>query len=314
MLSTPASSNDYIRITVSYILAFLQTASIPNADITILADNDYYSQTSSPTYSQMSSLPRFNNLNIPISDANKTGLGSSAALITALTAAMLSFFGGIDVSSSDGKRTVHNLAQAAHCAAQGKVGSGFDIAAAVYGSCIYRRFKPEVLEHVLLDSDVYDSSFSQKLISVVGDVWEMEATEFYLPPGLRVVMGDVAAGSATPSMVRSVLKWKASVAGAEKVWGDLGACNSRLIQLFNKLRQFSPTDLVAEILGEINHTGSTSDARGTLDEIRTEFMVRLVFSLSNIRLSVPFFVSWEVNPQFQLSHLHKHLYLMHPCE
>jgi phosphomevalonate kinase len=314
MLSTPASSNDYIRITVSYVLAFLQTASIPNADITILADNDYYSQTSSPTYSQMSSLPRFNNLNIPISDANKTGLGSSAALITALTAAMLSFFGGIDISSSDGKRTVHNLAQAAHCAAQGKVGSGFDIAAAVYGSCIYRRFKPEVLEHILLDSDVYDSSFSGKLISVVRDIWEMEATEFSLPPGLRVVMGDVAAGSATPSMVRSVLKWKANVAGAAKVWSDLGACNSRLIELFNKLREFSPTDLVAEIRGEINDTGFPSDARGTLDEIRTEFKVGLVVSLSNIRPSVPFFVSWEVNPQFRLSHLRRHLYLMHACE
>jgi phosphomevalonate kinase len=223
----------------------------------------------------MASLPRFNNLNIPISETNKTGLGSSAALITALTAAMLVFFGGIDISSPNGKRTVHNLAQAAHCAAQGKVGSGFDIAAAVYGSCIYRRFKPEVLEHVLLDSDVYDSAFCDKLIDVVGDTWEMEAKEFHLPPGLRVVMGDVAAGSATPSMVRSVLKWKASVAGAEKVWGDLGGCNNRLIDLFNKLKRFSAADLVAELREGIHETGSTSASSvfETLDELRTEFKV-----------------------------------------
>jgi phosphomevalonate kinase len=223
----------------------------------------------------MASLPRFNNLDIPISDANKTGLGSSAALITALTAAMLVFFGGIDIHSPNGQRIIHNLAQAAHCAAQGKVGSGFDIAAAVYGSCIYRRFKPEVLEHVLLDSEVYDGSFCERLVGIVGDTWDMEAKGFHLPPGLRVVMGDVSAGSATPSMVRSVLKWKASVPGAEKVWGDLGACNNRLIDLFNKLKQFSPADLVAELREGFNNTASRPSASvyEILDEIRTEFKV-----------------------------------------
>ncbi len=41
---------------------------------------------------------------------------------------------------------LHNLAQAAHCAAQGKVGSGFDVGAAVFGSCSYRRFSPSILE------------------------------------------------------------------------------------------------------------------------------------------------------------------------
>jgi phosphomevalonate kinase len=276
---TPESSNDYVRITVSYVLAFLRLSSIPSADITILADNDYYSQTSSPTYSHLSSLPRFNHLDIPISEANKTGLGSSAALITSLTAAMLAFFGGIDISDDDGKRTVHNLAQAAHCAAQGKVGSGFDIAAAVYGSCIYRRFKPEILEHVLVDSDVYDSGFIEELNRVVGTTWDMEATPFRLPVGLRVVMGDVAAGSATPSMVRSVLKWKASVSGAEKVWKNLGASNKRLIELFGALEQFPSDLLVAELREGINNVRSTSrpSLYEALDELMTEFAVYLEF-------------------------------------
>jgi phosphomevalonate kinase len=39
----------------------------------------------------------------------------------------------------------HHLAQAAHCAAQGKVGSGFDVSAAFSGSQRYRRFDPAIL-------------------------------------------------------------------------------------------------------------------------------------------------------------------------
>jgi phosphomevalonate kinase len=30
----------------------------------------------------------------------------------------------------------HNLAQLVHAVAQGKIGSGFDVAAAVYGECL----------------------------------------------------------------------------------------------------------------------------------------------------------------------------------
>ena len=40
---------------------------------------------------------------------------------------------------------VHVIAQTAHCIAQGKVGSGFDVSSAVYGSQRYVRFSPEVL-------------------------------------------------------------------------------------------------------------------------------------------------------------------------
>ena len=41
---------------------------------------------------------------------------------------------------------VHRVAQLAHCLAQGKAGSGFDVAAAVFGSCSYRRFSPAIIQ------------------------------------------------------------------------------------------------------------------------------------------------------------------------
>lgn len=71
-------------------------------------------------------------------DVAKTGLGSSAALTTSLVAAILQWFEvvrlGMRVADED-RRLVHNLAQLVHANAQGKIGSGFDVAAAVYGEC-----------------------------------------------------------------------------------------------------------------------------------------------------------------------------------
>lgn len=75
-------------------------------------------------------------LTLYLDSISKTGLGSSAALVTSLTAALLAFFGLIEPSSvlsSESSSLVHNLSQLVHCKAQGKVGSGFDVATAIYG-------------------------------------------------------------------------------------------------------------------------------------------------------------------------------------
>lgn len=53
-----------------------------------------------------------------------------------------------------GRRLTHNLAQFVHCLAQGKVGSGFDVSAAVYGSQLYTRFDPKVIEDLMNDDPV----------------------------------------------------------------------------------------------------------------------------------------------------------------
>lgn len=47
---------------------------------------------------------------------------------------------------------IHNLAQYVHSLAQGKIGSGFDVSSAVWGSHVYRRFAVECLGD-LLESD-----------------------------------------------------------------------------------------------------------------------------------------------------------------
>lgn len=76
---------------------------------------------------------------INLSDENgiitiaKTGMGSSAALTTSLVAAMLSFLGIIRLSGQRDLTIVYRLSQIAHSVAQGKIGSGFDVSAALFG-------------------------------------------------------------------------------------------------------------------------------------------------------------------------------------
>ena len=114
------------------------------------------------------------------------------------------------LSSCEG--VVHNLAQAAHCAAQGKVGSGFDVAAAVYGSCLYRRFTPSVLEHV---GEAGCQGFGERLHRCVENLdpdhcWDAEVLkqEVQISSALRLVVCDVDCGSQTPGMVKKVLAWR----------------------------------------------------------------------------------------------------------
>ena len=58
---------------------------------------------------------------------------------------------------------IHNTSQYVHCLAQGKVGSGFDIASAVYGSHLYTRFDPSVINPLMTSSRVCGSAFLPSL-------------------------------------------------------------------------------------------------------------------------------------------------------
>lgn len=112
-----------------------------------------------PTLQSLSKLPPFNKTGVHIADVHKTGLGSSAALITSLVSGLLLHLNVIPADSfateggtalaSEGRKLAHNLAQYVHCLAQGKVGSGFDVSAAVFGSQLYTRFDPAVIEPLM---------------------------------------------------------------------------------------------------------------------------------------------------------------------
>ena len=160
--------------------------------ITIYGDNDFYSQreevgfpcslTMSTSHCNAKSilpqlkagglslssessktLPRFNRFHRTFDAVAKTGLGSSAALVTSLVGSLLQLFEVVNLdgphASDKNRTTVHNLAQFCHCLAQGKIGSGFDVASAVFGSLQYRRFSPTILEDLLNKVALIQSSF-----------------------------------------------------------------------------------------------------------------------------------------------------------
>ncbi|KXJ95651.1 ribosomal protein S5 domain 2-type protein [Microdochium bolleyi] len=232
------NANPFVETTLSYALTFISSLaptsqSFSAARFTVLADNDYYSQPHSAAGTGEKNPTRFAKFPTALRDAHKTGLGSSAALVTALTAALLTYYlpkeSGFDLATPEGQRILHNLAQAAHCAAQGKVGSGFDVAAAVYGSCRYRRFSPSILKGL---PEAGAPGFAPALFACVKNAeWDTEIAKdgVSLPPGIALRMCDVDCGSQTVGMVKKVLAWREQKPEESKtLWDDLQAQNEKL--------------------------------------------------------------------------------------
>ncbi|TIA61356.1 ERG8, Phosphomevalonate kinase [Aureobasidium pullulans] len=185
-------------------------------------------------------LPTFNQVNVIAKKNLVFVLRTRASVIYLVRQELL-------IQSHSGKRKLHNLAQAAHCAAQGKVGSGFDVASAVYGSCLYRRFSPSILS---AHGEPGTPEFGKQLIDIVDESgtngqWDTEIIkdQVKVPEGIRLVMCDVSCGSQTPGMVKQVLAWRKDTgAEAEKVWEGLQDVNEGLSQELVKLAESGSKD------------------------------------------------------------------------
>ncbi|PQE07600.1 phosphomevalonate kinase protein [Rutstroemia sp. NJR-2017a BBW] len=241
--ATVTSRNPFVETALQYALTYISCVQpakgIKPTSVTILADNDYYSHPSTKAIAA-DSKHQFMDFGVRLQDAHKTGLGSSAALVTAFTGAILSHYlaGQFNISTDEGRSKLHNLAQAAHCAAQGKVGSGFDIATAVYGTCLYRRFSPSILSSIgepgspgfatRVKSSVENTSESQK--------WDVEISKgkVTIPNGMALVMCDVDCGSQTVGMVKKVLEWrKQDPADSKALFDELQSRNEKLAEILS---------------------------------------------------------------------------------
>ncbi len=129
-------------------------------------------------------------------EGGKSGLGSSAAVTTATVASILEYFEGGYVQKKD---IIHKIAQVAHSLAQGKVGSGFDVAACTYGSCIYSRYDPKIIEN----------KNSSQIQELVNSQWDYSIKPIKLPEEFRLAFGNFILQSAkTSDMVRKVMELK----------------------------------------------------------------------------------------------------------
>jgi phosphomevalonate kinase len=128
----------------------------------------------------------------------KSGLGSSAALTVAAVAAVLKAF---EVKAN--RNQIHKLAQVAHSIATGKVGSGFDIAAAAYGSIVYSRYSPEIVKN-------FPTNYTNEdLAKIVKRRWDYSVEKLALPKELRVVFANfVGESMSTTAGIGSVSEFK----------------------------------------------------------------------------------------------------------
>ncbi|XP_028754681.1 phosphomevalonate kinase, peroxisomal isoform X3 [Neltuma alba] len=264
-VSSSETRNPFVENAVQYSLAAARATFDKNKieslhkllllglDITILGGNDFYSYRNlieryglPLTSESLATLPPFSSITLNIEDASgascrpevaKTGLGSSAAMTTAVVSALLHYFGVVRLSLSNDPQerkniedldVVHKIAQTAHCIAQGKVGSGFDVSSAVYGSQRYVRFSPEVISYAQVSANA--GFLLEAITNVLKGKWDHERTEFSLPPLMTLLLGEPGTGgSSTPSMVGSVKKWqKSDPHKSQEMWRRLSEANSAL--------------------------------------------------------------------------------------
>jgi len=297
------NSNEFVEKCLLLVFSFLRKA-LPSFKETIgkyaaagstlaiklRADNDFYSQVRELRAQQLplissslSLLPKFLPCpNDPVTGelfVAKTGMGSSAALTTSLVGGLLKFFGCVRLNGptcprhTEDRRIVHNLAQLAHAVAQGKIGSGFDVSAAVFGSQVYKRFDPRGFETCMEAAN--GSSVNDNVIfAAVTDqtLWAQGTVQTVaLPHGLDIVMGDVCGGSSSTSMARAVLEWKKEKSELSvKVWNSLAEANLAVQEQFSLLRSCE-LNYSADFRAVMKHASARSaDSWNGNNEISTE--------------------------------------------
>ncbi|KAI9318394.1 ribosomal protein S5 domain 2-type protein [Dichotomocladium elegans] len=237
-----------LKVLVEKRISSLAAVLAQGLDITIVGDNDFYSQQAQlaarnlpNTVAALETLEPFCDIHATLKTVHKTGLGSSAALTTSLVAALFCHLGSGEVSLDADRALIHNVAQFVHCYAQGKVGSGFDVSAAVYGNHRYTRFNPAALTHIMRE-DVDNKTLAAALDPSTSS-WDNVVVPFQLPPGLELILGDVDAGSHTPTLVSKVLAWrKSKPEEATRLWDDLGGMNAKVEQHLRDLGVMAKAD------------------------------------------------------------------------
>ncbi|CAI4048712.1 phosphomevalonate kinase SKDI_13G3500 [Saccharomyces kudriavzevii IFO 1802] len=272
-VSTSGSKNPFIEKVIANVFNYFK----PNMEdycsrnlfiIDIFSDDAYHSQEDSVTKVHGSRRLSFHSHRIE--EVPKTGLGSSAGLVTVLTTALASFFEPKLTNNVEKYRNViHNLSQVAHCQAQGKIGSGFDVAAAAYGSIRYRRFPPALISNL---PDLGSAVYADELTHLVDEVaWNITIKSNHLPSGLVLWMGDIKSGSETVKLVQKVKKWYDShTPESLEVYAELDHANSRFMEGLSKLDNLyeSNNDYCAEVFESIEKNDSTCQKYSEITDVR----------------------------------------------
>ena len=131
--------------------------------------------------------------------SGKTGLGSSAALVVSLTSAILKH------CNYWSPELLHFCALLANAKAQKKIGSGFDISCAIFGSQVFQRSQSKYFADVLEGKKQLEPQ--ELLQEFQTDNWD-KVTPYSLHHTYQLVLCVGGEGSDTRNMVKGVLSWK----------------------------------------------------------------------------------------------------------
>lgn len=109
--------NPFLEATLKTVLSYTQPSSPFNLKVTVFSDPGYHSQNKTTKKVSSNNQKSFLFHELPINDVPKTGLGSSAGLVSVVTAALMSY---LEPGSETAIDRLHNLAQIGHCLAQKK--------------------------------------------------------------------------------------------------------------------------------------------------------------------------------------------------
>lgn len=157
----------------------------------------------------------------------KLGFGSSASATVAIVSAVLAFH-GIDISTHESRDVIYKLSIIAHFFAQGKVGSGFDIAASTYGGIfVYSSFDPRWLMK-------YMESGAQ-IREIVEEKWPLLFIEqLEIPENFNLIVGWTKTSAPTSKMIKQMNDFrKKSEKNSEKcdhIFSDIANIARRVIE------------------------------------------------------------------------------------
>lgn len=222
-------NNPFLEAAITTVVNYAGGQKCATVDVEIFSDREYHEQGETVEKKSTGGKKSVLFHEKRIEEVAKTGLGSSAGLVTVVTTALLSIFTNKELELI--QNVVHNCAQVAHSKAQKKIGSGFDVAAAVYGSIVYRRFDPQIMDDIF-------QMLGPSVSKVIESKWDTCIKPTGLPPGIRLLMGDIKGGSETPKLVSKVLAWKrANGKYGEALFDTINLANRRLIDSFRDLHQ-----------------------------------------------------------------------------
>lgn len=190
----------------------------------------------------------------------KSGLGSSAAVTVATVGAVLKFF-GMDAKGND---ALHKLAQTAHSIATGKVGSGFDVAAAAHGSILYTRYSPDILKTFPKDYS------NQNLNDLVRSEWDYTIKSFSLPKELKLLFANFGEAMITTKAIGSVSDFRTRDPHSyAELIQDINDENLKAVNALKKVKKGN-MDSLEEFKTAFDHGRSLTKKLGLLSNVGIE--------------------------------------------